>query len=543
MIGANGPEILVSGDQVYYGNRPLYSDIAQDGVNRRLNSVPVHANCLYILCSPLLGIGLKELQRIIPESSTLILLELDTDLHHSLHTASCQYSDEYFGPDEIGRLEEFAIHSFSNGIRRVHMINLNGGYRIRHRQYDLIHELLIKLLRAKYQNTATELAIGRLWIKNSISNFPYVYANQQIKRFYRNKLPVPAILLGAGPSAELLYPWIKQLSEYALIIAVDTILPAFSTLDFQPDIVVALESQFANVFDFIKNRPEKTRYILDTSSFPGINRIIPEKNITWVHTAFKDLELLRRLYSDVTRISPAGSVGPAAMQLIEQMLSGPVLCAGIDFAYTYEKTHAKGSAPDISRQLNLQRMHSSPWYKQAIDRNAKLTTARNGEPIFTDLVLRRYQETISVWNPGNKFYTVAGPGLPIGLEEISPLDFYNMIRDEFPVLPHPNSCTTDRLSTLQEKSLSAYPKPETAEACLNAEQDLEGRINVEISILEKAIDTFNRDSRLEQDADYIQFGLPENPGNQHVHIMLRYYLERWQQTAASFRTGPEKDCF
>ncbi|MFW5800427.1 MAG: 6-hydroxymethylpterin diphosphokinase MptE-like protein [Spirochaeta sp.] len=527
---AGDREIVISGDQVYIDGRPMYTSPATAGVHRRLDSLQFGEDTLYILCSPLLGIGLREIQAKLPPSSILYSLELDSKIDAVLGKSYLPENIPYFTANDLAVLEHEVRMASKNGIRRVRFISLNGGYRLHSGRYSEIERLLLGVLRGEYQNRATELHLGRLWIKNSIANYPdAVDAPLSLPTHPGQARDIPAVIIGAGPSTEELLPLLELIAEKAVLIAVDTILPTLIAHNTPPDIVLVLESQFANLADFTPGIPEWTEYILDSSSYPGLVRLLPSQHIRWVHTRFAENSLMDRLYAaELPGFPPLGSVGPAAIYLAESLLSGPLLSAGIDFAYLTEKSHAAGSAPVISEHLRKHRLVSPLWYRHAAPRSQRIAEARDGSMVYTDMVLSRYQESTRATLGNSRCRTVGGTGLPIGLPVCRPEEFRQRIA-AYPDLP-----PTGGKTRYQQVWNRIAPQQSAAESMPDGDTDgtdakAAAVAGTEIARLKEAGKMVASGHILGPELDYITYGLPPNPHPAQIDIMIRYYIDRWEQ--------------
>ena len=536
------PEGRISADYenrlIRCNGRLLYTNPPESGVTRRLQAVSIQDYCLYVICSPLLGIGLQNLLERIPASSKIIAIEFDPEINSKIGQQYIPAEIPYFSADSISQLYDEIPAMLKKGIRRVQLINLNGGFRLHQKQYELVRDELLHRMRGLLQNTTTEIHLGRLWIQNCIENF--FAASDSALHIQERPEELPIVLLGAGPSLQAALPHLKTLSEFAVIIAVDTALPTLA--DCPPDVVVVLESQFANMADFIPYRSPESLYVLDTSSFPGLQRILKASkaniDIAWVHTRFADIHLLDRLYGDnelprMPIIPPMGSVGPAASKIAMQLFSGPLYLAGFDFSYQVEKTHASGTAPDIRQHVLQHRLKISEWYHSASKRSPRTARARNGQLVYTDLVLERYRQSIIHTLNGVSAFTIADQGLDLGIPCCQPQEFLSNLKNtqnQYKKLPRVGSRERKELLFPFLRTQNIKKKSDclaiAEKSSIKIKRDILAK---ELHILEDALQQIRHKGYLPEAADYCSFGLPPQSGQEKIDIMIRYYREHWQR--------------
>ncbi|THB64421.1 MAG: hypothetical protein D6B26_04985 [Spirochaetaceae bacterium] len=247
--------------------------------------------------------------------------------------------------------------------------------------------------------------------------------------------------------------------------------------------------------------------------------------------------MLNRAYpaDKITNINPLGSVGPTTLQIAGMLFSGPFLLAGLDFAYLHDQTHAHNTAPDLFERLRQNRFSRSLWYQRAAARDPKKTKSRDGSTVYTDLVLEKYQlvlkNQLSHAFADRKCFSIAGKGLPLGIPCCNPADFFSLISIEDGSSKLPGPGTNERANNIWDFSSTVTPGTEVQTASKKSLFQIKEFIENELAVLETAIKAIKDGSPLPAEVDYVTFGLPANPSQQKIDIMLRYYADRWRLLA------------
>jgi 6-hydroxymethylpterin diphosphokinase MptE-like protein len=421
------------GLQVLFGGKALYDERPAATAAHKADSLPTQSQTLYLLPSPAAWHGVAEFQHRLPEDSAIlavesnpILLELSRRLMpRELSHAGVMLS----GADGLsiqntltaGRLGQF---------RRVKEITFCRGALLDRPRYRQIREELEQNIRTSWQNRLTLSAMGRLWISNVIRNLPGVASGARIA-----VQSGPVVVCGAGPSLVSALPLLEAQRHAVTILAVDTALPSLVQRGITPDVVIAVEGQLANVYDFLPVSARDYTLVADISSSPAVIEQHQPHRVAWVSSQFAEIPLLERIAAaglPVTSIPPLGSVGVAAVQIAMGLSSGPLLLTGLDFAFRpgqpareLSGTHAPGSPFHLRQLLTGRRLGTSApadlagkWMEQS---------GVDGGPVRTTITMVGYAEQLAALvaadartQPVRQIVAVAPFGLDTGATTVSP---------------------------------------------------------------------------------------------------------------------------
>jgi hypothetical protein len=384
---------------VRYGGRLLYSSVDPlRGVMQRLDSVvpkAVPPRTLVFVPSIGLGHGLAELVARTPPSSHVVCVETD----QRLFAAACGLRPRLF-PDHprltvVRGDDPAAVARMAHGLgmgrfRRVLIVPLSAAYDADRERYDRLADVLRDAVRVHWQNRMTLIRMGRLWVRNLIANLA---ALPRAADWTALRGDGPILVAGAGPSLERRLAWIAANRERLRVLAVDTALPVLADAGLAPDIVFALEAQWANLEDFLGASLDACSLVADLTATPSLLRRAPRLYLC--ASQFAPTALLTRLAAaglSPAAIPPLGSVGVAALHLALRLTSGPVLAAGLDFAYSGGRTHARGAPAMRAALAASDRLApaDSAAASALLGRRLLRVADKRGEPTLSDVVLQGY---------------------------------------------------------------------------------------------------------------------------------------------------------
>ena len=406
------------------GNLFLYPPEDPQGyARRRALSVDIPPRTLVFVPSVGLGHGLPELLNRLPETSSILCVEIDQRIM-ALAAAAGLPKDPRLTivrtESEAAAAEVLARMGTGN-FRRVVNLPLSAGYRIDREIYSKIQAALASEIRAFWQNRMTLIGMGSLFMKNLFDNLPMLAGAGDFGSLSTER---PVVVCGAGPSLDLCIPLLRKLRDRYLLVSVDTALPALAARALIPDLIVTLEAQHANLADFIPFRDPAIPVAADLITCPEVLRISPD-SLYFFSSSFAPIPLFDRLKREGLlpfSIPALGSVGVAAVFVSARLTAGDVFLAGLDFSFPGGQTHARGTPSHLSMLSSSRRFRSvgQDAYESLLGRPRARGIDKRGAPVVTDLVLRSYRdqlETIVRANAG-RMADIGETGLPLGVGPI-----------------------------------------------------------------------------------------------------------------------------
>jgi len=416
-----GPSLVDTGRgiTVRYKNRYLYSSLNPlEPVKRRIQNALLADGTLFFVPSIGLGYGLRELLARLTENSHILCVEVDQALmalaisqpYVSLPKSSRLSIVRTDDPAHlIQTLRTIGIERF----RRIQPVHLCRGYELYRETYDRMERILEDELQVYWKNKITLIHMGRLWVKNTLENLPRISLSESLGNLTTKS---SVIVAGAGPSLEESLPLIKNMRERVVLLAADTVLPVLAAEKIKPDAVIALESQLANIQDFIGISLEGVPLICDITCSPNVVRLFDDR-IYFFSSSFYPLSLYERMGVAGLlpfQIPPLGSVGVAALHIALELTSAPVFVAGLDFSYLRNQSHARGTPIYrlMFRRANRVRPVGQISFESITGRPLLRLEARDGEVLLSDLVLHGYaQQVARIFQKSPRFYKLSSAGI------------------------------------------------------------------------------------------------------------------------------------
>ena len=384
-----------NGEQnIQFDSKLLYSRYNPSVSSERLaDNASYTPRTIYFLPSPLLGYGISSIIEHLPADSLILGIEIDQDLMLMSAPYLKKFQDdtrcEIFRLDDPVSLYRVFIKLDPGRFRSCRLIPLNGGYQINKKRYDTLFSSLQQFLQNYWRNRLTSVKLGRLWIRNLLSNMA-LSGGRTLNQFKTNK---PVVLAGAGESLEGALPMLKQYRDTFFILCVDTAIQPLVRSGILPDGVVNLEAQFHNLKDFYSLAGKKIRQFADITAYPSSLRDFPGDQYFFA-SSFGQCVLVDNLASKnllPPEIPALGSVGVTALYVAGEITDGPIFLTGLDFGYTEGKSHSRETPFHDWMRLREGRMAGDPWYSFTRERPSQTSSSKNGNPKFkTNPILLQY---------------------------------------------------------------------------------------------------------------------------------------------------------
>ena len=415
------------GHTVSYRGKTLYSPRNPRGAAiRRVEKLEVQPGTLIFIPSLGLGYGLPELLEKLPPSCHVLCVEADEQLFKlgisqeqplpkSAHLTIIRTDGPQHAAATVQKIGPWRF-------RRVVPLHLCAGYQFHRRTYGLLLEAVEEEIRLFWQNKLTLVAMTELWLKNLFTNLRALPAAGDIADLATE---LPIVVCGAGPSLERSLEWIRVIREQVILMCVDTALPALADAALLPDWVFTLDAQLYTLEDFIPSRDSRIALICDLTSNPLVLRLFP--NIFFCATRFHPLSLFDRLEAASllpSALPPRGSVGVSAVEAALSITSGPVLFTGLDFSYTGNQSHARGTPSHLRMLRGCRRLQPCGMipFETLLARPRLWLSGKGGNRVLTDLVLQSYARQLrSVCEQTSGCFDLSTEGLPVGAERITRL--------------------------------------------------------------------------------------------------------------------------
>jgi len=441
----NEPAAAASGKPFVHKGKTILSGIEPvSRAEKAADAVSVKERTLYFCPSPLYGYGLARLlERLESQapSSAVLCVEADSELFElsQKNINSVVAADKKFCLTNISESDK--LYNLINktwgarAFRRIEILKFTGGFQLYPGLYDSLCDTLRSEIAVDWGNALTLAKLGRLYIRNMLRNIALASQFPSVGELSFGGDPV--LVLGAGPSLdEVLDKLAAQLrgteERNFKIVCVDTCLGALKDRGIVPDLVVILESQHWNLRDFIGIKGWNIPAAADLSSLPACAGILKGKGFLFF-TPWTNLRIFERLKNAgllPAAVSPLGSVGLTAVQIARRLTSGKIICAGLDFSFTADKYHARGT-PGHRGKINAQTRFLQLFNMAVFNESAIAAVSKSGECVYTNPIMKNYRNLFEQEFGGDeRVYDIGGTGLPLGVKTLSIDELKDLLKME-----------------------------------------------------------------------------------------------------------------
>ncbi len=387
--------------RLYDGSRALTAPNPEESARRRLQGVAKAPSALYLLFSPVFPFGIETFLAELPKDTRVALVEAESEALYNDNTAWAELEEDNRLTLLAGLPEEEARQAIeglieTSRVRSVRPVWMTGAARRNRQYYEQLLTAAEEKLALAWQNRATVISFGRLWIRNLFINLrELAFSIDHLDSLTKK----PIFLAGAGPSLEELGPFVLENRPRISLIAVDTALPFLLHIGAVPDAVVSVDAQHLNVKDLLPPPPAGVKLLYDATAAPAFVRKFRRTERFAFFSDFAETalwKLLREAQIPVPRIEAGGSVGTTALLLADRYRRRagrptlPILLAGLDFAFPPGQPHTRMTYTHLLTLTQMTRLQPLPFLPAHLRRKRLDTAAKGGGRVATDYVLAGY---------------------------------------------------------------------------------------------------------------------------------------------------------
>ena len=213
--------------------------------------------------------------------------------------------------------------------------------------YNQLKDDIFSYINSLNVGGTTTRKLGRDFLNNRFKHICTIHYHQLLEQIQNKFDNVPAILVAGGPSLDKNIHLLKQVREKAVIIAVDTVLPALLRNKIHPHFLTCIDPNNLTFEKFADVIPEVKDVSLICSSWvnPKTPKVFPADQIFWTFTANAMEAWLNSLIGG--KLMTGGASTVAHLNLIAAHILGcdPIIFIGQDLAYpkTSSASHAQGT--------------------------------------------------------------------------------------------------------------------------------------------------------------------------------------------------------
>ena len=191
-------------------------------------------------------------------------------------------------------------------------------------------------------NENTLRRFGKLWVRNLARNVGTAASSPGVETLAGLFAGMPAIVLAAGPSLDLVLPSIKEISRRALVVCVDTALRSLLRFGVEPDFLVVVDPQYWNWRHLAGLSSPSSFLVSEMAAWPAVFR--GQRRATFMGGSVFPLgRRMEAFTGSKGQLGAGGSVATSAWDLCRIMGCSPVWMAGLDLGFPGGQSHARAS--------------------------------------------------------------------------------------------------------------------------------------------------------------------------------------------------------
>ncbi|MDR0760514.1 MAG: DUF115 domain-containing protein [Treponema sp.] len=278
-------------------------------------------------------------------------------------------------------------------------------------------------------NRATLRRFGKRWVRNLAANMTVIRDAPGIAALAGclSGTGIPAFLVAAGPSLDLLAPSLPDLAERCVVAAVDTSLNFLLQRGVDPDFALVVDPQYWNFRHLDRVDAPKTRLIAESAVYPPALRG-PFRGALLCGSLFPLGRFIEDRVDPKGELGAGGSVATTAWDFVRLLGASAVWIAGLDLAFPGLKTHFKGALFETRALAESTRFVPVETLSVRALRDGRpfRAPASGGGEVLTDRRLSLYAawfENRFGLSPALRSYSLSSGGLAIpGLIPAAPED-------------------------------------------------------------------------------------------------------------------------
>lgn len=253
-------------------------------------------------------------------------------------------------------------------------------------EYQNIYDLIFSYCNEYNILGATKMKYGKIIVQNRFDNLKSMGNSYLLENLQNKFKDIPAYIVAGGPSLDKNVHLLKKVQNKAVIICVDTALPALHDRGIKPDFVTSIDyknstyEKFAHIVNELSNDIALIVYSWAapkvTKNFPGNKKIFlfTESNIeNWINSLING----KKVYPGASSVANLNFIAAVALGC------SPVIFVGQDLAFSSEQSHFSSAVLTVRDQV-------AEWHRTKKD--LIWIQGVNGEKVPTTRGMKNIQE-------------------------------------------------------------------------------------------------------------------------------------------------------
>lgn len=298
----------------------------------------------------------------------------------------------------------------------IHLLKQKMCIRINREGFRKVNDDVFQLVNRLNVEGSTTKLLGKQLFENRLKNFSCILQSrllQDLRGIFSN---VPAILVSGGPSLNESIHLLPLAQERAVIIAIDTVLPALFAHDIRPDFLTTIDPEplaYEKIADCIYEAAD-IPLVATIAATPLVTKSFDPRQVYWTFSSKPVETWLSGTIGGTMFTGGAGTVAHLSLLAAIVMGCSPIIFVGQDLAHSGARTHADHAVITTS--------HRKEEILQSED-GVRWEPGTQGENVPTDrgfMDMRNYFQEIITEYPGH-YLNTSKTGLHIQGTQFIPL--------------------------------------------------------------------------------------------------------------------------
>lgn len=335
-----------------------------------------------VLCGAGIGYIIDAVKKQFPFSKLIILF------YKKEFADLCARKNQFsWHPGSRDDIKTFLHHAISElDIEGLQTIEWPAGASLFPEISEQVHKALSQIIKEKRGTIVTTIAMGRLWIRNSLLNF--IHVNDV---YTGNPLPgnMPVILTASGPTLEKSISQLKKWKNKLYIISLPSAVQCLMAYDITPDAIVMTDPGYYSQHHLKWVDISSTVFFIPFSAGTGLWKTSC-KVFFFSQPHFFETLLCEKSGLSFPSIPPKGTVAATALEIALNFTHSDIIIAGLDLCYADMLSHTRPHAFDILLDVTATRL--SPFYSRKFKRSIHFAPHYNSRnKTRTSLALQTYE--------------------------------------------------------------------------------------------------------------------------------------------------------
>jgi hypothetical protein len=257
--------------------------------------------------------------------------------------------------------------------------------------YTEAENILQNFIQRKKTNIATQKRFGKRWQQNIQKNLHLLSEVPGIQYLKGTLKELPFLLVAAGPSLDLLRPYIHKIKDRTVIVATDTAVRFLLSENVYPDFVMLADPQYWNARHFDSCNLSYSILISEIGAYPSVFNLKTRASFLSA-SCVPFAANSEQAVDSKDKLLAGGSVATSAWDFCRYLGAKKIWIAGLDLSFPGYRTHFRGALFEEKSHSNCTRIRPAETWSYSLlqDGFPEKTFSTEGQSLQSDKRLSLY---------------------------------------------------------------------------------------------------------------------------------------------------------